>query len=1105
MSIIRDNYKFGKVGEFLKESIKKNSKVSIVSAYFTIHAYYALKEELENIQELRFLFGEPNFIKSINIEEVTPKAFKIEEDQFIPIERKMSQKLISKECAEWIKTKVEIRSMVKPNFLHGKIYHITHENGRELAIVGSSNFTHNGLGFGKSKNIELNVIIDSDRDRNNLKEWFNDIWENNTGIVQDVKEEVLNYLQQMYKENDPEFIYLKTLYHIFEEYLNEQQNEDLLDTKIGFYNSEVWNKLYDFQKDGVKGAINKILKHNGCIIADSVGLGKTFEALAIIKYFELLNYRVLVICPKKLSRNWTIYQASQSHTLNPFQKDRFNYTVLYHTDMGREKGSSDANGIDLKHFNWGAYDLVVIDESHNFKGNPMDKRTEYGAMKMNRAKWLMEKVIKSGNKTKVLLLSATPVNNSLRDLRNQIYFITEGKDDALKQVQIESINRTLEIAQAKFSKWAEQKNKKTTQDLLNKLDPSFFKLLDELTIARSRKHIINFYDSKSIGTFPQREKPLSISSEIDTQNKFPSYEEINEQILEYRLSLFNPTAYVLPEKKNKYESSSNEVVNFKQSDRERFLIGMMKVNFLKRLESSIQSFKISLERTVQKIESLEAKISEFKSKQLKPSNPETLENFIPSEEEQEEVSEDSEAWLVGKKLKFNLEDLNLDSWLKALKNDKDALVSLLKNAKEVTPERDAKLKKLKEIIEQKVNHPFNKENKKVLVFTAFSDTAKYLYENLKNWVRNNLKLHIALVCGNETQTTLGRNDYNSILLNFSPLSKNRLQLNTNLTKEIDILIATDCISEGQNLQDCDFLINYDIHWNPVRIIQRFGRIDRLGSKNKTVRLVNFWPTKDLDQYIQLQERVECRMALVDVTATGDDNILQIEQIEEQITNELHFRNEQLKKLQNVVIDLEEMNDSISLTDFTLDYFRIELSNFIKNSSKSLKKSPLGLYAIVPAPSGDHASLIQNDTIEQTVKEMIQPGVIFCLAQKNSSQGNQTTNPLNPYFLVYVYNDGTVKYNYTNAKQILEIYKSLCQGVRDPYQELCDLFNENTEHGKKMDAYANLLKKGIEAIKSLFQKKVQTQLTTHRGATLIPIQNQINEMDDFELITWLVII
>jgi superfamily II DNA or RNA helicase len=1106
---IRDNHNHGTVGDFLKQVILKNSDVAIVSAYFTIYAYHHLKDNLDGINKLRFLFGEPTFIKAMDPDKVNARDFKIEDDKIsIPLESRLRQKKIAQECAEWIKSKAEIRSMVKPNFLHGKLYHVRQESGIEKAIAGSSNFTVNGLGLGGNKNIELNLVVDSDRDRQELREWFDAIWNDLTGLVEDVKDRVIEYLQQLYIENDPEFIYFKTLFHIFENYLDEQKKGGLLDERTGFFASEVWHMLYDFQKDGVRAAINKIKKHNGCIIADSVGVGKTFEALAVIKYFELLNARALVVCPKKISGIWTIYQASQNHALNPFIKDRFGYTVLYHTDMGRESGCSAANGIDLENFNWGAYDLIVIDESHNFRGNPTERLKDDGKIKMNRAKWLMEKVIKSGTKTKVLMLSATPVNNSLRDLRNQIAFLTEGNDDALFETcKIKDIGLTLKNAQTQFTNWADPKKtpQRNMKQLLEKLDSSFFKLLDELTIARSRKHIKGHYRLEAIGKFPERNKPHSVYPEIDLDNRFPSYDRINNQILEYKLSVFNPTAYLKADRQQKYEAiDSTQVLNFRQKDREHFLIGMMKVNFLKRLESSIESFEISLDRTILKIEKLEKKIAEFlRAKDV--SQEESLDSLIPDEEELEEDGDDLDQWKVGKKLKFDLADLELDRWLVDLGNDKDALIDLLNNAKAVTPGRDAKLNELKTLMAQKIETPINGANKKVIVFTAFTDTARYIYDNLKEWCRNELKLHCALVCGSYTQTTLGKNEYNNILLNFSPLSKNRSKMSAvTQTEEIDILIATDCISEGQNLQDCDYLINYDIHWNPVRIIQRFGRIDRLGSINKNIQLVNFWPTRDLDNYINLKERVEARMALVDVTATGEDNILNTQQIHDLVSDDLKYRDRQLKKLKEENLDLEDMEETVSLTDFTLDDFRIELVNFMESNKKHLQDAPLGLYAVVPAPSGEYAHLLENSDFSASEKEILQPGVIYCLRQKGESEGNEAVNPLSPYFLVYIREDGTVRYNYTHSKQVLEIFRLLCEGRKTPYKQLCKLFNHETRDGDNMEKYTLLLKKAVEEVVRVFKKKGSQRLTTDRGALLVPRSKQLDKMEDFELITWLIV-
>lgn len=1136
LSSIRDNRNHGSVGQFLIDNVKSDSDLSIVSAYFTIYAYNHLKEQLNSINQLKFLFGEPTFIKSLDPTKTNKRDFKIEDDKLvIPTESRLTQKSIARECSEWIEKKVQIKSMVKPNFLHGKMYHIAQQSTVEKAVVGSSNFTANGLGLSGSPNIELNMVVDNDRDRTELKQWFNELWNDETGLVEDVKAQVLKYLEQLYVENEPEFIYFKTLYHLFEKYLNEQEKGGLLTRQTGFFESEVYKMLYEFQKDGVKGAINKILKLNGCIIADSVGLGKTFEALAVIKYFELFNERCLVLCPKKLKENWCIYK--QNDDRNILIGDRFGYDILCHTDLGRNGGYS--GDINLETVKWGNYGLVVIDESHNFRGNPMDKLKDSGEIKMNRAKWLMEKIIKSGIKTKVLLLSATPVNNNLRDLRNQILIITEGKNDALFETTgIKDIALSLKNAQTNFSNWADNKKNpnRTVKQLIEKLDSSFFKLLDEITIARSRKHIINFYNAeKEVGKFPIRLKPIPIYPNIDTEDKFFTYDTLNKKILDYKLSIFNPSKYVIEGLESKYgiktkeekikekkekaerkrkrqkgetiEQKTNEP-NFDQSDRENFLIGMMKINFLKRLESSVESFEISMKRTLDKIENLENEIKKFQQSKIDKEAEYEAEDFEPDEDEKGENDDELDGWEIGKKLKFKLKDLNLEDWLTDLKSDSEALYDIYLRAKDVDVLRDSKLKDLKKLIQDKIKVPLNNNNKKVIVFTAFADTANYLYDCLKDWVQKDLKLNIALVIGSQSKTTFGKAEYSNILTNFSPIAKNRsIMKSMPQEDEIDVLIASDCISEGQNLQDCDYLINYDIHWNPVRIIQRFGRIDRLGSKNEKIQLVNFWPTKDLDNYINLKERVEARMALVDVTATADDNVLASDKIEELIEEDLKYRNRQLKRLQKEVLDLEDMNESISLTDFTLDDFRIELQNFLDNESmkKKIQDAPFGLYAVVPSPSGIHKQYLDLNKLQQTEKDIIQPGVLYCLKQKGDTDGNEEVNPLQPYFMIYIYDNGQVRFNYTNAKQILEVYRLMCSGKTEAYEALCDLFNSETNNGEDMKQYSDLLKQAVDEVIRVFKKRSTQKLTNgDRGALLIPISKQANDMNNFELVTWLVI-
>lgn len=1103
MTGIWDNHKRGAVGEFLKDRIKSGSDLSFVSAYFTIYAYDALKAKLDGISKLRFLFGEPRFIKSLDPDKTESKAFCIEKTG-LALGNRLEQKRVAKECAEWLEQKAEVRSITKPGFLHGKMYYIDN-HGVPEAIIGSSNFTVRGLGLGTNgNNIELNLEVNDNRDRADLKSWFDEVW-NDGDLVRDVKGDVLTYLAQLYQNHPPEFIYFKTLYHLFERYLTDAESGGLLNEKTGFFETQVWNMLYDFQRDGVKGAINKILKHNGCVLADSVGLGKTFEALAVIKYFELLNARVLVLCPKKLRDNWTVFRENDER--NPLKGDRFSYTVLSHTDLSREGGRS--GDVDLGTHSWGNYDLLVIDESHNFRNNAGGKMREDGERSRSRYERLMQDIIQSGVKTKVLLLSATPVNTNLRDLRNQIYLITGGEDRVFEEsLKIFSIAQTMQTAQSHFSNWADPKKNKDRRvaRLMESLDSSFFALLDELTIARSRKHIESYYDKKRMGKFPDRLKPLSRTPDIDTKGFFPTYDELNEQISQYKLSVFNPSAYVCNEFMAAYAQKGKQIQLFNdQKTRETYLVGMIRVNFLKRLESSIESFEITVERTIRKIEELEQKILHFEKNRDEYIQPDLFEDV-----DDDELEDLKERLMVGKKLTYKLEHLDVKRWLKDLKADKKQLIQIHEVAAAVTADRDQKLQELKALMREKIQSPINPGNRKVLVFTAFSDTAMYLYETLEKWVSEELGLHIAVVTGSgDNKTTFkpkgfrAQTDFNAILANFSPHSKNRDKMgNMPQEGEIDILIASDCISEGQNLQDCDYLVNYDIHWNPVRIIQRFGRIDRLGSINQRIQLVNFWPTQDLNRYINLKDRVEARMALVDLAATGADNLLNTDQIKDLMREDLRYRERQLLRLKDEVLDLEEMDESLSLSEFTLDDFRIELMNYLKANEEQLRDASSGLYAVVP-PLKD---LKSRDLFNGPSQDIVRPGVIFCLRLEEGQEERRqkSVNPLNPYYLLYVRDDGEVRFTFVHAKQLLTMYQALCRGQAVPIQNLCEAFDAETRNGADMSKYDLLLKKAVESIVRTFQKRTAAGVQSTRDFVIPDKQPQVSKADDFELVTWLVI-
>ncbi len=1097
---VRDNHTRGTVADFLRAKTQSGSRLSIVSAYFTIYAYDALKEELERIGHLDFLFGEPSFVNRLDPGKSEKKAFIIDAAG-LELANRLQQKRVAKECADWIERKVDIKTIQQSNLLHGKMYHVA-TAGVEDAILGSSNFTVRGLGLGEAgNNIELNLVVDSNRDRQELKQWFDELW-NNEALVQDVKREVLDYLKQLYENHTPEFIYYKTLFHIFEKFLGDAGKTDADLGKTSLFETGIWKALFEFQKDGAKGAINKILRHNGCIIADSVGLGKTYEALAVMKFFELKNERVLVLCPKKLRDNWTVYKANS--LLNPFVADRFRFDVVSHTDLSRETGYS--GDINLATLNWGNYDLIVIDESHNFRNNTPGKKDEEGnVIRKSRYQRLMDDIIKAGVRTKVLLLSATPVNNDLKDLRNQLYFLTENRDDAFAEsIGVASLKETLTTAQKVFSHWARrQTHERRTGELLEKLSTAFFKLLDELTIARSRKHIQKYYKASiaQLGGFPRREKPVSIYPEIDLRGRFLSYDKLNDEIAAYKLSLFNPSKYVKDEFKPLYQTATRDP--FTQADREKFLIGMMKVNFLKRLESSVKSFEITMERTIARIESLECKIKNFQTTPKQNPESDELELDLDNPGQDEDLEE---AMLVGSKFKYRLEHLELDhgkNWLKDLKKDKDQLNILFNAAQNVTPQTDAKLAELKKLIAHKISNPttnkLGEPNRKVLVFTAFADTATYLYESLLEWGTTQLGIQMALVCGGgNTRTTFGDPAYDQILTNFSPRSKHRAKIASLPQRgEIDLLIATDCISEGQNLQDCDTLINYDIHWNPVRIIQRFGRIDRIGSVNPAVYLVNFWPTDDLNRYINLKNRVEARMALVDLSATFEDNVLKNEEIEDLISDDLRYRDKQLLRLKDEVLDLEDLGDSVSLSEFTLDDFRLELLKYIEANKAALEAAPFGLYTCVP-PHPDYRA--------------IGPGVVFCFRLEAQRGGDpvakpvpsESINPLHPYFLVYILNDGNVRFGFAHPKQILDIYRILCAGKAEAYGQLCNLFDQETKHGSDMKVYDQLMQKAVGSLASTFRKRAASGLQSGRGFVLPNAQEQVHEKTDLELVTWLVI-
>lgn len=1055
----------------LEKHIRKGSKVSTISAYFTMYAYSALKKELDKIDEMRFIFTTPRFSKNKDKE---AREYEIVNNNIfgnefeLKLRNEMTQSAVAKDCAKWLKDKVEIKSFKEPNVAQPRMIHVHNKSEEDIVINGSVDFTTDGLGITGSNRADFNNFMAGEEFTDSQLLSFDTLW-NNEMVLTDVKDKLLKQMEVMYEENSGEFIYFKSLYHIFYNYLDELDEDNIVKKGNKLKETKIWNTLYQFQQDAVIGAIDKIEKYNGCILADSVGLGKTFTALAIIQYYELRNDRVLVLVPKKLRENWTIYTLNDKR--NIFAEDRFRYDVLNHTDLSRERGFS--GNIDLKTINWENYDLVVIDESHNFRNNPAVKD------RVTRYQRLMNDVIKQGHKTKLLMLSATPVNNKMNDIKNQIAFITEDKDNALEEIGISSINHTLRNAQTIFNQWSKlDDNTRTGEKFVDMMDLEYFKLLDTLTIARSRKHIEKYYDLAEIGEFPNRLDPINESSDIDIKKEFPTLNEINNEIERLNLSVFSPFLYILPQKREDYAKKYDIAIGegksvFKQTDREKSLIQLMRINLLKRMESSIHSFKLTIEKLLFKINKTLEKIDN-----ISEYNEDIDISLIdPEEDEYDEL-------MFGKKTKVLLQDMDLIKWKQDLKLDKEKLEFLFTQAKEVDCFRDEKLADLKKVISNKIENPINEDNKKILIFTAFADTAKYLYENISQWIFDNYGLYTALVTGsgdNKTNLKAVRNtDIDEILTSFSPISKNRNIINPEMTEEIDILIGTDCISEGQNLQDCDYLINYDIHWNPVRIIQRFGRVDRIGSKNKDIQLVNFWPNIELDEYINLKGRVENRMVMVDVSATGEENIIVNN---DKIMNDLEYRKNQLEKLKDQVIDLEDVSDAISITDLTFNDFKIELMEYMKEHRKELDNAPFGIYSIVPA-------------------EEFEPGVIFLLRQVKGVKESKDKNALTPYYLVYINEDEEVKLNYIQSKKILDYYQKLCSGKKEVFRNLVESFDRETDNGRQMDKYSQLLKESIENIIGKKQETGVRSLFTKGGTS--PVKNNIEGLEEFELISFLIL-
>lgn len=1062
------------VRDDLIQIIKKDSKVSIAAECFSMYAYNALKKQLENIDELRFIFTSPTFIteavpkqqREFYIPRLSRESSLYGTEFEIKLRNELTQKDISKECADWIKRKVTFKSNVTNEKMTG---FMTVDQSTYMPING---FTTVDLGCERGNNAYYPVQkTESYENAKYFLNLFEQIW-NDKKKLQEVTDTVIDSISAAYQENSPEFIYFFILYNIFHEFLDDISEDELPNEATGFKQSKIWGMLYDFQKDAVLAIVNKLEKYNGCILADSVGLGKTFTALAVIKYYENRNRSVLVLCPKKLSENWNTYKTNYIN--NPIAEDRLRYDVLYHTDLSRSKGVS--NGIDLERLNWGNYDLVVIDESHNFRNGA----GTHANTQENRYMKLMDKVIRAGVKTKVLMLSATPVNNRFVDLKNQLAIAYEGDSENMNQRldTTKSIEEIFKQAQRSFNAWSKlEPKKRTTNALLQTLDFDFFELLDSVTIARSRKHIEKYYNVNEIGKFPERRKPISLRPRLTDLNSAINYNEIYEQLMLLSLCIYTPSNYIFPSKMQKYiELTHNKGEGLTQIGREEGIRRLMSINLLKRLESSVNSFQLTLNRIKTLIEDTIEAIDDFEK--YGAANIDMVE---ASESEFDIDDDNTDYFTVGKKVKIDLADMDYKTWRNELKADAEVLELLTFMVSDITPEHDSKLQELLKLISEKIENPINPGNKKVLVFSAFSDTAEYLYENVSTYIKKKYGLDTAVITGSiDGKTTINgfKANLNNVLTCFSPKSKGRDVLMPGSKTEIDILIATDCISEGQNLQDCDYLVNYDIHWNPVRIIQRFGRIDRIGSRNEQIQLVNFWPDMDLDEYINLKGRVETRMKISIMTSTGDDDLINPEE-----KGDLEYRKEQLKRLQEEVVDIEDMSNGISIVDLGLNEFRLDLLEYVKNHD-DLDKKPKGLHAVVPATSE------------------LPEGVIFILRNVNNSVNIDNQNRIHPFYMVYIGVDGEVICDYLNPKKMLDDIRLLCRGKSEPIKDLCQCFNEETDDGRDMSEMSELLS---ESINSIIDSKEESDIDSlfSAGGTSALI-SEVSGLDDFELISFLVV-
>lgn len=1067
----------------------KGADIDISTAKFSLYGYEALKKQLEAARAIRLLLC----TKQIDLLGTDAERAKTLE---------LLQSILARNLFKLLEKKAEIRALPvdNPGSALTIIQNKVSTAGGDLqetnntALYAGPGYTLDGLGaLPSTQNYQGMQFFDE------TTASFGTMFENSWNGATDIKHSFLDRLHEIYKDRSPREIYEYALYRMFE----HDDTGKRLNKDTGIANTKIYHSLYNFQRDAMIGAIEKIEKYNGCILADSVGLGKTFTALAVIKYYLLKNANVLVLAPKKLRENWVQYR--EDYVTNPFARE-FNYKVLNHTDLTRKSGYSD--GIDLSKLNWNNFDLIVIDESHNFRTDSSEKETQ----NTTRYQKLLQ-AVQSGVKTKILMLTATPVNIKLKDLQSQINFITEKKDDALNTAGIDSIKQVIKRSQKDFNQWMKlEDDERTIESFFQYMNPEYFTLLETLTIARSRKLIEHFYDTSDVGKFPTRLDPINIAPDslICGQSDI-SVESIAKQLDELKLAVYAQLNYVRLDARDKYPELFNET--FSDVGRERTTIKLMRAMFLKRLESHVRSFIESIDRLIseiqRKIDIIEKvnRLDEYTSNDI--AGLTDIQNPV-----EDDFDEDDLELLNTKELKVDPLDIDIIKWKPDLEYDLQILNKIRSAVISISPENDGKLAELLKIIYNKWDNPINtinsplpspngrgrgrchgeavtegvgevRANKKILIFTAFSDTAKELYNTLApKFLKRGI--YTGLVTGTystsnielpkEVKARLNPNKFDCVLTHFSPISKNRNAIIHNLITpsttiklpEIDVLIATDCVSEGQNLQDCDICINYDIHWNPVRIIQRFGRIDRIGSKNNTIKLVNFWPTKELDAYLKLSQRVKTRVELMDNSAASEGSPLKPSNRSKQSDREFTYRARQLETLRDHVVNPEDIDGSIPLTDINLSEWKTEAMHLLEELGKAeqLSKIPQGICAV--APSSD---------------EIPNGSVLFVLKAIGESH---ISSSLAPYCPILINANGDVLASYKSPNKVLAILRNTCGRIANTIIDLSTgthTFAIESRKPSDIKPIAELLRRAIAHILGINEEAAAESLFTKGGTTI----------------------